>query len=223
MTVKSLNSIEAIYDGKEIFELKGVFICPVCKKEYKREKAAITHLAEQGCYNIKTLIRGTFHEELARKMYTSIMADIAPNARTGMMSFRKNKMFAPVARYVMFCSIYEVKQTELYFAWIRDVRGYKHANAVLSNGIKHETLGKYRLWLREHPEYIENDKFVSRYDDIINPDSEDYDPHFLIRSIEKSHVSIEYFLDYYGLTGQTIPTHNLEQESRVGHLMANIK
>lgn len=220
MSIKSLNSIEEIFHGKEVFELNGVFHCPVCKKEYIREKAAKTHLAEQECYDIKSLIHNTEREKIALKLYVSIMSEIAPNARTNMMAFRKNKLFAPVAKFTMFCSLYEVKMSELYYAWIRDVRGYKHANAVLAHGIKHEALSRFRLWLRKNPEYIENAKFIDRYGDLVNPASDEYDPHFLIRSIEKSHISIDYFLDYYGLTGQTIPTHNLEQHSRIADLMS---
>lgn len=215
MPVKTINSIEEIYKGKEIVRIRGEFICPVCNKSYKRLKNAENHLAEQECYDIKSMIVNTEREKMANKLFVSIMGELSPRAKTSLFYFRKNKLYAPIGKFSLFCSLYDVKDPELYFAWMRDVVGFKHVNAILSHGIEHENLSKYRMWLREHPEFIDNERYIAKNEAFLDPESPEYDAHFLIRSLEKSHLSIIYYMQFYGLTGNTVKTYNLEQFSRI--------
>lgn len=192
-----MNDIDKIYEGKDVVFVKktNTYMCPVCGKDYKRESIAKNHMTKRDCYDIKSLIRGTEREKDAFVMFKSIMAEIAPNARVSIMRFRTNKLYNQVCRFTLNCSYYEIKNPELYFAWVRDVKGFKMANSIISNSLKENVVFEYREWLMQNPEYIDSARFIAR-NDLENFE----DMHYLVRSFEKAHLSLVYFLQYVGLS-----------------------
>lgn len=183
--IKKMNDIDELYDGANPIPDGDGFKCPVCIKKLKTEKGMLKHIAERDCYDVKALFAFTHHEEKALILFQSVMADVAPQARTSPSAFRKNKAYAGFIKFVIFCALHQVQDMELYFGFIRDVMGFRHVNGGLSAGIKETTLSKFRQWLMTVPEFIDSATFIDRYrDDLIE------DSHFLIRSLEKAHVHI---------------------------------
>lgn len=192
-----MNDIQKIYEGKEITYAPktGVYTCPVCKKSFKREANANTHLSKQECYDIKDIVRGTEREKDALTLFKSMMAVIAPRARTNIYSFRKNKLYKPVVRFSLTCSYYNIKNPELYYAWVRDVKDIALPNAILSRAATENSVTEFREWLMQNPDYIQSARFIAR-----QPDDYMEDAHYLLRSFEKAHLSLKYFLQYYGIS-----------------------
>lgn len=216
MTLKVMNTIEEIYEGKELIFHKNEWQCPVCKKKYKRQGNAENHLKEQDCYDIKSLIRNTPRETKAWELFTYIMSEINPAARVSISYFRRSKLYTPVSKFSLTCSMYDVADEQLYFVWIELVLKLKHTNAILSHGIKHENIVKFRKWLRDNPSYIDSAEFVKKNEDFLNPDREEYDPDFLILSLQRSHLAVEFYLQYFGLKELVIT--NMEHEMRLVEL-----
>jgi hypothetical protein len=197
--VPLMNDIEHIYtDAKPIFK-KGGYNCPVCKKEYKQEKRCQSHIDEQDCYNVKTLFQGTHREEMARKLFMAIMADSGSQARTSLMAFRKHKTYGAMIKFSVFCSVHEVKSPELYYAWVRDVKGFKMVNAILKQGRGEGTVHSFRTWLHQNPHYIDNDVFMDRNENCLQEDTK-----FFILSVEKAHISPAYYMQFHGIDQYTV-------------------
>lgn len=194
-TITPINDIDKIYENATPKHTQGGYQCPVCKKQYKQETRCRKHIEERDCYDVKTLFKGTHREEMARKLFMSIMASIGSEARSTLTAFRKHKSYAPVVRYSVFCSIYSIKNPELYYAWMRDVKGFKMMNAILKYAQKESNVGEFRLWLYRNPHYIANAEFIEK-----NGDCLEDDPKFFILSVERAHVSAVYYMQYFGLT-----------------------
>lgn len=219
MPVKTMNSVADIYEGKVLKVTSDGFECPVCKKVYKREGSAENHLTEQECYDVKSLVKNTEREKKALKLFAAIMADVNPNTRVSITYFRKSKLYGQIVKFSMFCSLFEIRNPELYFAWIRDIKRFKHANAIISNALKEENMYEYRRWLRQNPEFIDNATYVSQNEEWIDMEHANYDIHFLIRSFEKSHLSLEYYCQYYGVDVESVLTVNSEYHMRLVALL----
>lgn len=190
--IKTMNDIDSLYDGKAPISDGGSFICPVCNKTYKTEKGCISHIEKRDCYDIGNLFENTLREANALSLYKDIMADVSPNARTSISYFRKSKRYKPLLKYTLVCTTYEIDNCRLYYAWIRDVKGHKHINSILSAASKESYIREYRSFLRENPDLIENSEtFIER-----NYDSLREDEHFFTLSLEKSHFTIKSFLSY---------------------------
>lgn len=215
--VKQVNTIDEIYDGTVIIEKPdGTYECPVCKKVYKQLKRAESHLAERDCYDVRTLFKGTDRERKALLLFQAIMDAFYPNARSTISYFRKNKLYGPVVKFSMFCTIHEVKDPELYFAWIRDAKKFKMINAILKHGLNEANLREYRKFLITHPEFINSATFIDQNSDVLGEDW-----NFFTRSIEKGHMSIVYFLQHLGITFEELILDNDIPMEYANRLTAN--
>lgn len=177
-----VNEITQLYEKPPI-KTKSGFDCPVCGKNYKTEKGITKHMSEQDCYSIKHVFNGTIIESNALILFEEIMGNTS-----NLFVFRRSKLYAGIMKFVVFCMMNEVKEVGTYYAYINEChpkfRSKSHAHT-LSFGRKETTLREFRDFLQKNPIFIDTDKFISRYkNDLIE------DPKFLIRSIEKAHVSI---------------------------------
>lgn len=197
--IKAINDIDEIYENATPKQTKDEYQCPVCKKTYKQKTRCLNHINERNCYDVKTLFKGTHREEMARKLFMSIMASIESQARTTLTAFRKHKSYAPIVRYSLFCSLNNIKNPELYYAWMRDIKGYKMMNAILKNAQHTPTVGSFRLWLYQHPHFIANAEFIEK-----NGSCLEDDPKFFILSVERAHISPVYYMQHFGLTEKDI-------------------
>lgn len=50
--IKTINDVDSLYDVPPIKTDEDKYQCPVCKKAYVREKAAISHMTARDCYSL---------------------------------------------------------------------------------------------------------------------------------------------------------------------------
>lgn len=193
-----INDINDMYQ-QPLKETKDGFQCPVCKKKYKVLKRAETHMSEQDCYDIKALVRGKDIERDAYEIFKSIQADQKGSAKVNITVFRRSKMYSSIVKFSMYCTAEKIRNPLLYFAFVRDIVGFKFNNAILTHARKDQNLHKYRRWLRENPEYIDNEMFMKGNQHIVDPDSADYCQEHLVRSLERSHLCALFYMDYFGI------------------------
>lgn len=190
MLIKQMNEVQDIYKGKSLIKTEEGFQCPVCGKSYKQEKRAIKHLEEQNCFNAVDIFSGTDRERVAYDLYKEIIQSISSKSRVSYPIFRKSPTYKAVIQFSLFCTINEVRDIRLYYAFIRDWYGFRHMSGILKKGVNESTLKEYREWLYVNPEYINSERFLEVHDDFLHI----HDPNHFIRSIEKAHVSLSYII-----------------------------
>ncbi|MBG24083.1 MAG: hypothetical protein CMF22_11610 [Idiomarinaceae bacterium] len=191
--MKNLNEfkeISEIFEGKELIHHSDTdFECPVCGKHYKTEKGAIKHLSSRSCAKKQDIFGGSMYESNAFIMYTNIVHDMKPNARVTIKTFRKSPMYGLVIDFVLSTSLFEIKDRGLYFSYLRDIRDL-HPNSALKAGTEETNAREFRTFLQVYPKYVDSAKFFGQYGDDLIEDDE-----FLVRSIEKSDITLRWLMD----------------------------
>lgn len=206
MIVSQFNDIDNLYDSLSIMKTQaGKYECPVCKKTYKKEHFAIEHFSKRDCYNAVDLFKGTDREKVAYSFYKKVKATDMIQKRVSLPIFRKSKVYKSCIAFTLFCDENEVKNKELYYAYVRDSRGYEHNAAVFYNAKKMTSLSDYREWLYNNPQYIDNVLFLDRNPEFMeNRIFVEGESTFFIRSIQKAHLSLLYYMDVTGLSFEKV-------------------
>lgn len=178
MSLSTVNNVSDLYKNPPIRTSDG-FQCPVCRKVYKKESSVVSHMEKEDCFDAKSLFSGTLIESKAYALYKAIVAEKNEKARVSLKTFKKSPMYAPVVRFTAFASVHQVKEYDLYFAWLGSIFKSGSPNKILSEGLKVSRLREYRLVLQKN-NWIDTDDYLEKYrDDLIA------DNNFFIRSIEK--------------------------------------
>lgn len=179
--LKTINDIELLYD-QPIIEQNGQYLCPVCNKSYKTIRGAENHMAAKDCYKVKDMFRNTVYEESALEFMNCLSS-----GRITVNIFRKSKMYAPLVRFMVSCSLHQVKSPDVFFDFVDQIKGDRKKSTmwVLSQCMKETVIRDYRLFLQKNDHLIDTKRFLDKYRrELVD------DPRFLIRSIEKAHVGI---------------------------------
>lgn len=185
-TLRTMNDVNAVYD-QGIKTLKnGLLVCPMCEKTYKNELAAHKHVNERNCHKMIDVVKDTLHETKGYGLYKNLIAALKPNAQLSLATFRKSPMYNSVMRFTMFCSLHEVFSSDIYVAFLNEIKKIEQVNAILSAGVKEENLREFRIFAQQY-DLIPSESYYSKYrDDLINDDD------FFIRSIEKSRIGLRF-------------------------------
>jgi len=181
MMIKTINDVESLYD-QPVVESNGDYFCPVCDKKYKTILGVENHMKSKDCYKVKDMFKGTLYEESAHEFMNCLSS-----GTIGINIFRKSKMYAPLIRFMVLCSLHQVKSPDLYFDFVDQIKGNRKKSVrwVLSQCMKETMIREYRLFLQKNDHLIDTNKFLDKYrGELVE------DPRFLIRSIEKSHIGI---------------------------------
>lgn len=177
------NNIDSLYE-QDIIEDEGRYICPVCNKSYKTEKGVKNHMRKKDCFSYQTLIKNTMLELTCYTLYKLLLAEMNSLGNVSISSFRKSGYYKPIAKFVIFCKLHEVKDINSYLRYINS-KGVNSIHGLLKVGVKESTLRDYRIHLQRNPEEIDNSLFLEKYLDALKTDDK-----FLVRSIEKGHISL---------------------------------
>lgn len=184
--MRTMNDVNAVYD-QGLMQLKNkLFVCPVCKKTYSNELAGIKHVNKRGCYKMEDVVAGTVHETKGYALYQTLVAELQPNAKVDLKTFRKSPLFNGIMRFTMFCSLHSVFSVDVYLSWLNEIKKLEQINTILKEAVKEDNLREFRIFAQKHA-LIPSDLFYSRYrDDLIEDDE------FFIRSIEKAQVGVTF-------------------------------
>ncbi len=183
--INQIKDPDELYQSELIEHTNGTFECPVCNKIYKRKTSAVKHYAKQDCYSTFDLFADTPYEESAFGLYESIIAEQNPRARTNLKAFRKSKMYSSAVRFITFCYMNEVDDFGLYYSYLKTIKNYSIPNAILTQGLNEENLRDYRIFLHQHPRYVDSKEFWDRHSEQLLNDED-----FFIRSLEKAHITL---------------------------------
>ena len=183
---KVFNNIKDLYEQEYTKNDQGKFVCPVCGKVYKTEKAIQKHMNRQDCFTYLSLLKDTMTEVKVYTLYKNLVEAFNPKARVSFTRFRKSKQYKPCARFILFCHSNEVKEIETYIEWLSWSKNCSNMSSILSTGVKETVLREFRIH-QQVTEDIKSQTFYERYKDDLKTDA-----HFLTRSIEKSHISVTY-------------------------------
>lgn len=186
--IKTFNDVSKLYEGG-LIEEDGAYTCPVCKKVYKRLTSAQKHIEKQDCFSVKDIFANTLHESKAFALYKSIVSVKNSRAQLSLKVFRKSSLYKNTVKFTVFCNLHEVKVPDIYYMWIRDYKGFKYDNAILTEGQKESNLRDFRVFQQKH-NYIDSDKFFETYKDELMDDT-----NFFIRSIEKAHLGLMWLIE----------------------------
>lgn len=190
--MKLLNDIDELYnvDIRHHQTLRGGYICPVCDKSYANETTFIKHLEQKSCYNLKSVIADTEIENLAYEWYLEVIEGDAKRATYNVSTFRKDRRYKSFAQTVIFCLKNQERRLIQFLAYMMLVRNYKQLGSALSNMRKESNLREFRMYLQKTDD-IDDEQFVSQYyEDLIS------DHLFLVRSLERAHLSIHTFMEW---------------------------
>lgn len=187
--INEFKEIAEIFEGKELIHHGEKDVeCPVCGKHYKTVSGAQKHLDAQSCAKKQDIFANSAYETNAFILYTNIVHEMKPTARVTIKTFRKSPMYGLVIDFVLSTSIFEIKDRGLYFSYLRDIRDL-HPNSVLKAGTEEKNAREFRTFQQLYPKYIDSAKFFDQYGEDLIEDDE-----FLVRSIEKSDISIKWLL-----------------------------
>lgn len=190
--MKLLNDIDELYnvDIRHHQTLRGGYICPVCDKTYANETTFINHLEKKSCYNLKAVIADTEIESLAYEWYLEVIEGDSKRSIYNISTFRKDRRYKSFAQTVIFCLKNQERRLIQYLAYMMLVRNYTQLGSALSNMRKESNLREFRAYLQKTDD-IDDSEFVDQYyDDLVN------DHLFLVRSLERAHLSMKTFLEW---------------------------
>jgi hypothetical protein len=100
--------------------------------------------------------------------------------------FRKNRMYKGSLRFVVTCYSWEIKDMGLYYSFIMSETGRENPSYIFKVSMDEKTVRKYREFLHQNPSKFIGDEFLETHREQLLQDSL-----FLVRSVEKAHVSME--------------------------------
>lgn len=186
--INTFNDISKLYE-RGLIEQDGTYTCPVCGKVYKRLTSAQKHIEKQDCFSVKDIFANTVHEAKAFVLYKSIVSVRNEKAQLSLRVFRKGSLYKNCVKFTVFCNLHEVKVPEVYYMWLRDYRGLKYDNSILTEGQKESNLRDFRVFQQKH-NYIDSEKFFETHNDSMLEDA-----NFFIRSLEKSHLGLQWLME----------------------------
>jgi hypothetical protein len=164
--------------------------CRVCGKGFKSMDKLKEHVDDMACLTALDKFRGTHTEIKAYNLFKMIITEKNPTARMSIQIFRKSNTYGNAIKFSLFCSLHDLGELTIeYITWLLEFKGFVHINGVLSRGRSEFLIREFRKFCRiNHEVMINSKRFFDQYgDDLIE------DPDFLIRSLGKAKISIEYF------------------------------
>jgi len=217
VNIKMMNDVAEVYE-QEPKIIDGKRVCPACGKMFKTESGYKSHIAKRECFNYLTLVKDTLLEVRIYDTYKKLIAALNPKARSSLTKFRKSKYYNPIARFVLFCIVHEIKDQDLYLEWINQKLKATTINAILSKGIKETNLRNFRLFLQVNEDNIKSKEYYERYEKDLKSDA-----NFLTRSLEKSLISFKYLAErqdfYFEQTMESLP---IDYQHRLASLMEEV-
>lgn len=209
--MKTINDLDKLF-SQPITTDGDRFKCPVCGKKYKTLKGAEKHYAQKDCADIKVLLKGTVLEEGARELYSSIC-----ESNIAMYFFRRTRNYTSMLKFMAKCNLFEIKQQGLYFTFV--AKKYAKCSItdvarVVSFAVNKDNIENFRAFLQGSGyRHVDSASFIDKYKkDLLN------DPTFLIRSIEKSHIALEYIMNNDNELSEAILNLPIDYASRVEYL-----
>lgn len=176
--------VSPLYD-QPIIERKNLFVCPVCKKEYKTENGATKHMAEKNCYDFADVFGDTVIEEDAYIVMKENGIRFAHRK-----AFRGSRIYKSSIRYILSCREHKIDAPDIFFKWlVKTLRCSDKPLLIMSRGQDEGYIRKYRVWLHKNPNLIDP-VFAQRHEDDLCSD-----PLFFIRSLERAHITFDHIFD----------------------------
>lgn len=184
--MKTVNDVDKLYK-KPIKKLKnGIFLCPVCEKDFQTERGAEIHKEKKECHTLKHLVEGTIHEGKGFGLYQEIVGSINPKARVTLATFRKSTFYKPMMRFILFCVLHQVFDIRQYVDWLNQIKKIENLPKLLSVGTEEPILREFRDFAQLF-ELMDSQKFFDKYKEKLEEDDD-----FFIRSIEKGLISLSW-------------------------------
>lgn len=184
--IKTFNDVPSLYEEPLIYRDDGTIECPVCHKEYKREKSAIKHYEKQDCYNAVDVFKDTPYESYAFDLYEQIVYLKNSRAYVSKKTFRKSPSYRLAIQFILTCFSYEIPDIGEYYIYLKEVEGMNKINLCLSKGTHEDKIHAYRFY-RHKNGLIESRSFYDKYKEELTNDEE-----FLLESIIKSNISVTF-------------------------------
>ena len=189
--IKTINDVDGLYDSPPIKTDDGKYQCPVCKKEYVREKAAISHMAARDCYSLKEMFQGTVHETKAYSTYKELISLLNPKVTLTLKKFRDSPYFNGAVRFTLFLSVHTLtEQKGTYMTWLNEFKGCTQIGRLFSEGVKESNLREFRKFLIRFEQFIDSASYYKRYRVLMTQDGE-----FFIKAIETGKIGLQFVLE----------------------------
>jgi len=213
MTVEIVNDLEAMFVGDVVPSDDGSFKCPVCEKSYKRKANAEKHFAEKLCYSYRNMFKGTETEGHLYTIYKQLRT--TQYGTSSFFKFQKSKQYDIIARFHIFCYDNNVREQFSYIQYGLDrfSDDVKSAFQILPILTKESILKDYYYWRRCNVSVDESDMFVNS-----NRDRLLEDKNFMLRSLERGDVGLQYLIDNFG-TPAIIEGLSYVQEERLENFL----
>ena len=180
------NNFDSIYGGG-IDNHNDVFVCTVCGKEYKREKAATTHIEKQNCHTYKNIFKDTPTEDIIREITNVLMTITGSRFYSSNKKVRNSKIYNQIAKFLIYCNTSSISDYKRYFKYCVEELHYTNLNMLMAESIKEITTKVYYEWRRANPDIEAMEKFFD-----MNMVDIESNSNFTIRNIEKGNLSGEF-------------------------------
>lgn len=196
--IKIYNDINELYN-QPVLETRNGWMCPVCEKEYKRRTFLNKHLESKKCHSIVDVFKNTETEMFGLEAYQFIQEEHTFIRKINSLSqFRRSKLYKPIMESIVFWSQNKgsMHQFKFYILWCtRLVRSNTDLYKAIYSSKQEKNLKEFRLFLqRKTPHVIDSERFHN-----INKDKLLNDNWFLLRSIERADISLEYAIQNMGM------------------------
>jgi hypothetical protein len=185
--MKSPKTLDEIYSG-DLVEKDGIYICPVCKKEYKRECAAIKHFESRVCFQYKDIYSGTIMEQEFYKMHKKFSA-IEGHRGLSIQRFRNSRYYTSIAKLYVFCSNNNINFADYFDYLIHEFR-FDPLNSLVAKGCKESQLRLFREEAQEYTNEHKDERFYNANVEWLGEDSTR-----TLRALERGDISINYLFN----------------------------
>lgn len=194
MNPKHINDLTELYAKPVIGNKDGSFKCPVCLKDYQTRVGIMKHMEAKECASAVSLFTGTITEEIGYKFYSEVCHHYANRAPMKTSTFRKNKAYKPVLRFILHCMTNKT-DPYLYFFFLQSMCGkHRFITIPLSAGLKDTSLKAFRVHLMRNEELIESEKFFNSNEANFNAD-----PSFVVRAVQRGDIGMMWLINNFNL------------------------
>ena len=181
--MKLYNDIDEIYKNGFI-ERDDLFICSVCKREYKRRSSVVKHMSHTKCHSYRQIFEGSPVEQKLFSLYKTTCAIENKQGYT-FRKFKKSSFYTKFAKWYMFCLNNNIKNINNFYEYALSKIKTDMVMKALEFSMKESFLKEYLYTCRRGTDIIRSERFFNMFEGYIKENTS-----FVLRSLEKGDIDV---------------------------------
>lgn len=212
LSIDIINDVDTLYEKDIIVD--GVnFVCPVCRKSYKRKASLLKHMEKKDCYSVLEVFMDTDIEKEAYQLFKELQGIFPTNGFISYNNFRKGKFYKNTVLTVASAYRYRIYDIGNLITWAISVKKASTLHRLIWVTSEDSMISEYRIWRHTTPQDSADQEFIEK-----NIDQLSTDTNFLISSLEAGNMSFSSFDQFFPVK-DIVESLTLGQEMRLNEII----